>query len=479
MHCVGHNYMKMVANVGTLNSAVPRQTSFGAVTSTSAAAAAEDPFSAREKFLPVTKAALMDRLTTPGRWPNQTQRDARRFFRYLDYWRQQQYAMRLLGLIEAYEPFSPDTDLLVTRHYEPQERADLQKQVMAGAEQLLRQANYTRIDPAQVNLIVTEESAYGLDLSVDLAAFEEIAIYYRGVSNRKNSRRNMMKFFRKEEFEVPIFRRLCVIFKLASFQDRVNRVMNDTGWPRKEAESHVKKLRAHLPAEVKEGNVYMKLFRNIPRTDIEMVFPNTQVRFRMMDKVRLGATAGGGLGFGIFTSAGKVALLASNPVGAAGAALGLGGVAFRQAMSFVNQKQKYMVVMAQNLYFLSMADNASVIVELAARAAEEDIKEEWLLYSILAKTDAGRADLPAIDKAIEKHLQDEFGVPVDFDVDDALERLIADGIVTENADGAFTTLPPKQAALYIDGKWDILLDSLPDPGHSAGDEAVSAGQLVS
>lgn len=461
-----------------MNGTVPLQTSLGAVTVKSSAAPAEDPFAAREKFLPVTKAALMDRLTAPGRWPGQTQREARRFFRYLDYWRQQQYAMRLLGLIESYEPFSPDTDLLVTRHYSPQERAELQKQVMAGAEQLLRQANYTRIDPAQVNLIVTQESAYGLDLSVDLSAFEEIAIYYRGVSNRKNSRRNMMKFFRKEEFEVPIFRRLCVIFKLAAYEDRVAKVMKDNGLPRKDAETYVKKLRARLPAEVKEGNVYMKLFRNIPRTDIEMVFPNTQVRFRMMDKLRLGATAGGGLGFGIFTSAGKVALLASNPIGAAGAALGLGGVAFRQAMSFVNQKQRYMVVMAQNLYFLSMADNGSVIVELTARAAEEDIKEEWLLYSVLAKSQASRADLPEIDHAIEKYLHTEFGIPVDFDVEDALDRLIADGIVTEDASGNFTTLPPKQAAHYIDGKWDILLDNLPDPGHSAGDEAASAEELA-
>lgn len=429
---------------------------------------------AREKFLSVTKAALFDRLTKPELWQDKAHLDARRLFRYLDYWRQQQYSIRMLALNESYEPFSPDTDLLVTRHYAHDERATLQKRVIAGVEQLMRQANYTRIDPSQVNLIVTRDSAYGLDLSVDLGAFEEILIYYRGVSNRTDTRRNFMKFGRKEEFGVPIFRRLCVIFKIRSFEDRVAMLMKQHGWARPEAEKQVKKLRAHLPAEVKEGNVYMKLFRNIPRTDIEMVFPNTQVKFRLMDKVRLGATAGGGLGFGIFTSAGKIALLASNPIGAAGAALGIGGVAFRQAMSFVNQKQKYMVVMAQNLYFLSMADNGSVIVELAARAAEEDIKEEWLLYAILAKAEASRADLPAIDRAIEKWLLQQFDVPIDFDVEDALDRLIADGIVKEAPDGKFTTLTPKAAALHIDAKWDILLDDLPLPGAMLGDEAADA-----
>jgi hypothetical protein len=83
-----------------------------------------------------------------------------------------------------------------------------------------------------------------------------------------------------------------------------------------------------------------------------------------------GATAGGGIGFGLFTSAGKIALLASNPLAAAGAAVGVGGIAFRQAMAFVNQKQRYMVVMAQNHYIQAMADNRSAIGKVAMATAE-------------------------------------------------------------------------------------------------------------
>ncbi len=122
---------------------------------------------------------------------------------------------------------------------------------------------------------------------------------------------------------------------------------------------------------------------------------------------------------------------------AAGAAIGLGGIAFRQAVNFINQKQRYMVVMAQNLYFHSMADNRGVMIKLADRAAEEDIKEEVLLYSVLAKEQAKRSDLPAIDAAIEQYLTTSFGVNVDFDLEDALGRLIADGLVAEAPDGAF------------------------------------------
>lgn len=129
-----------------------------------------------------------------------------------------------------------------------------------------------------------------------------------------------------------------------------------------------------------------------------------------------------------------------------------------------------MVVMAQNLYFHAMADNRGVMLKLAARAAEEDIKEEMLLYSVLAKENAYRQDIADIDAAIEQYLASSFGVSVDFDISDALERLMADGLVVEQPDGRLVTMPPDAAALHIDKKWDLFLDELPDPVSAEGME---------
>lgn len=424
----------------------------------------------RERFIPVTRFALLDRLTMAGAWPGGQAQDARRFFRYLDHWRRQQYNAELHELEETYEPFSPDSDLLMTRAFTPNERRIMQKRVVEGMARILEQANYVRIDPSEVELILTRESAYNLDLYVDLDAFEEVLIYYRGASTKRDSRRRWHKFYLKEEFDIPIFQRLFVLFKLKPFDVRVREIMAKQKLGRKEAEKIVKRARASMPPQVKEDNIYMKLFKNIPRTDLEMVFPNTQVRFRFYDKLRLGATAGGGLGLGAFGAAGKIALLATNPIAAAGAVVGLGGIAFRQAVNFINQKQRYLVVMAQNLYFHSMADNRGVMLKLAARAAEEDIKEEMLLYSVLAKEKARKQDLPDIDTAIEQYLGTSFGVAVDFDIRDALRRLIDDGIVSERPDGTLVTLPPKEAALHIDAKWDRFLDELGEPLSAEGME---------
>jgi hypothetical protein len=234
-------------------------------------------------------------------------------------------------------------------------------------------------------------------------------------------------------------------------------------------------LRSILPSSVKDEYIYLKLFKNIPRNDVEMIFPNTRVRFRPFDKLKLGMTASGGLGVGAFGAAGKIALLATNPLAAAGAVVGLGGIAFRQAVNFLNQKQRYMVVMAQNLYFHSMADNRGVVIKLTDRAAEEDVKEEMLLYSVLAKERAKRADLAAIDAAIEQYLATSFGVTVDFDLEDALTRLIADGLVAEAPDGTLTTLDPTAAAQHLDARWDLFLDQLPDIAESEGREIEGPG----
>ncbi len=424
----------------------------------------------RERFIPVTRFALIDRLTEPHIWPDGQAAEARRFFRYLDYWRQQQYGARLLGLEQDYEPFSPDSDLLMTRSYTEEERRRLQQRVVAGIDGLLTQANYTRIDPQQVELILTRESHYGLDLHVDLDAFEELLIYYRGATTRTHQRRSLKTFLRKQEIDVPIFRRLFVLFKLKSEERRIEELVRERGVSRGAASRAVRRMRRRLAPEVKDDLIYMKLFKNIPRSDIEMIFPNTRVRFRPFDKLKLGITSSAGVGMGAFSAAGKLALLTTNPLAAAGAAFGLGGIIFRQCRRFLNERQRYMVIMAQNLYFHAMADNRCVLIKLSSRAAEEDMKEEILLYAVLAKGPVRRSDLPQVDRVIERYMEQAFGVDVDFEIEDALERLIAEGIVSETADGTLHTLPPAEAASLIDRKWDAFLDLLPGSGEVEGTE---------
>jgi hypothetical protein len=140
----------------------------------------------------------------------------------------------------------------------------------------------------------------------------------------------------------------------------------------------------------------------------------------------------------------------------------------------MNQRQRYMVTLARNLYFHAVADNRGVMVKLAGRAAEEDVKEEILLYAALAKGEVNHRDLKALDAAIEEYLRSSFRVAVNFDLEDALQRLIADGIVSQDPDGTLRALAPSEAALHLDRKWDEFLDRLPDRMEREGIEVEPA-----
>ena len=416
----------------------------------------------REKFLPITRHALLDRLTAPALWPNGDHAQARRFLRYLDYWRRHGYAVKLLDLEQVYEPFSPDTDLLRTRKYSAEERLAMQKRLVAHMAELLEQGNFTGVDPKDFHIILTKDSHYGLDLQVDTDAFEELLIFYRGETTITERHRDIRKAYMGwREIKVPVFQRLFILFKLKPFDVRVVEVMAEKKIDRKEAEAQVRKQRRMLPDTVTSDCVYIKLFKNIPRSDLEMAFPNTHVRFRLFDKIKLGLTAGSGFGVGVVGTLGKLALL-SNPYTLVMTLGGLGGIVVRQASAFIAQRNRYMVVLARNLYFHSLADNRGVMTLLADRAADEDIKEEMLLYTALANERFTARDLERIDRGIEDYLSTTFGIDVDFDVSDALARLTKEGVVTERPDGTLETIPPAEAALHIDKLWDACLDQLPD-----------------
>ncbi len=418
----------------------------------------------REKFLPVTRHALLDRLTVPALWPNGDHMRARRFLRYLDYWRRHGYAAKLLDLEQLYEPFSPDTDMLQTRAFSDRERRSMQGRLVASMADLLTQGNFTRVAPHEFHIILTTRmSHYGLDLQVDTDAFEEILIFYRGATTVTERRRDIRKaYLGWKKVEVPVFQRFFLLFKLKPFDVRVQEVMAQGKLDKKKAESMVRKQRKMLPDTVTSDRVYIKLFKNMPRSDVEMAFPNTKVRFRLLDKLKFGVSAGSGIGVGVVGTIGKIALL-SNPYTLVMTLGSLGGIVVRQVSNFVAQRNRYMVVLARNLYFHSMADNRGVMTLLADRAADEDIKEEMLLYTWIANRPLLKArDLGAIDRSIEGYLKTTFGIDVDFDISDAFARLKQEGIITEREDGTLQTLPPAEAALHIDKLWDACLDQLPD-----------------
>jgi hypothetical protein len=264
-------------------------------------------------------------------------------------------------------------------------------------------------------------------------------------------------YLRKDRLDVPIFERLFLLLKLKPVEIRIAEIMASTQADRARAAREVQKARAHFPPGVSSDYIYVKIFKRIPQVDIEMLFPNTQVAFMPFDKLKLMVTAGGGTVAGVAGTATKL-LAATNPFTLAFGVFGLSAVIFRQAMKFFHTRNHYMMVLAQNLYFCSLANNRGALTLIADGAEEEDVKEDMLLYAFLAHHPSGHDALPQLKTLVTRFLAERCGVSVNFDAGDALKRLRADGLVSADANGRFSAIAPENARAHLDRLWDRLLD---------------------
>lgn len=412
----------------------------------------------RERFIPLTRFALLDRLARASgqdavqspAWPG--------FVRRLAAWRHMEHRDRLMRLKERYLPFSPDRDTVRILTFTDSEMDRIRTEFVADVTSLLERANYERITEQDLERFLSERSPYGLQLDVDLSEYEEILLYSRGSAVEKHVERDIKKLYLgKTEHEVPVFLRLFMLVKLKTEKDRLAEIMRDEGLDEKKAERRLRSLRKHLPKEASYEHIYLKLFKRIPQVDLEMLFPNTKVSFKPLDKIRLGITAGGGTAAGVFGAATKV-MAAANPVTLSIALAGLAGVIFRQVMSFFNTRNQYMMVLAQNLFFHNLANNRGVLTLLVDRAEEEDIKEDLLLYAFFGAHPLTSDGLGQVKSNIEAFVEQETGKRLDYDLHDTLDRLKADGLLLESDNGTVSLLAPDVASDHLEQRWQSCLD---------------------
>lgn len=277
--------------------------------------------------------------------------------------------------------------------------------------ELLEQANYEPVTEADLAAAMQEASLFKVWLQVDFSRFEEVLLFSRGQSQRTETLRMLWGLYRKD-----------VTF---THYDNVA-------------------LYLKVPPSEEEGEgerVYLKLFENVPKADIEMLFPETQVRMRTIDKLLIGVPALVGGGVMLTTKLGATLLLIGSllgfwlgvhaePVTLDKAALlallaGLGtlaGFIWKQVKNFRTRKLQFVQALTRNLYFKNVANNASVIYQLVDEAEEEESKETLLAYYFLL---AAGEPLSAgeLDERIEQWFAERWQYRLDFEISDALAKL--------------------------------------------------------
>lgn len=353
-------------------------------------------------------------------------------------------------LKDCYAPFNPDIDTTHIRSATAAQKTDYEKRLERELTEVLNRANFERISETEVNQALEQESLFKVKLHIDFNDFEEVLFFRRGVSKRAETLRSWFGL-KKDDIELTVYERVVIYVR---FKDQQYFDQQD---------------RAELLFE--PGTSLIKLFRNVPKNDLEMLFPNTEIRMKPIDKLIIGVPAAVGGLFMLITKLGSTLLLVfavlafwlgirSEPATINQATLialtvglgGLGGFLWRQFNKYKNRKIQFMKQLAENLYHKNLDNNAGVFFNIIDAAEEEECKETILAYYHLL-TSKHAIDKNQLDRSIEEWFRQNYQCNIDFEMDDAIQKLEQLGLANK-ADNKYQAIDIQQANQNLDKQWD-------------------------
>lgn len=370
--------------------------------------------------------------------------DFRQFSYMLDQVFHFEFHQVIEALKNAYADIDPDAD---TRRpgFDASENTQSFVSLLDG---LLEKANYERVTEADLNRALSESSLFKIRLHVDFDDFSEVSLFARGQSMRSETISSWFGL-RSRTIEFVNYDRVVVYLRIRDDFDH-------------------SKLDSDL---CRAGATLLKLFRNVPRADLEMLFPNTRVRMRLIDKLLIGvpAVVSGGIvlttklgasmvllgslfGYWLGVSREPVELNQAAIVALLAGAAALGGYLWKQFSNFKNRKLRFMQALTQNLYFKNLDNNAGVFHRLANDAEEEESKEAILAYYFLLVSSEPLTS-SELDRKIESWFDARWSCELDFEIDDALHKLLTLGLVEKSGD-KLDAVAVKEGIRILDQRWD-------------------------
>ncbi len=358
------------------------------------------------------------------------------------------FYMDLVNIRESYEPFNPDSDTVTNTKISEDEYLLKEQELYDQIAPILNNANYEVLTKEILEETMNKTSPYGVEVSVDFDDFDEVQLYFRGESIQKDEVPDPKKLYlSKKSISEPVYRRLFMLIKPKLLDTRAKEIADRDGKDIEKVKSKLTKQKPLLITDKNNKNIYIKLFKNIPHMDLEMLFPNTKVKMTLFDKVKLGVVGGGGTVGGGATLIAKLSVAAVDPISAMMAVGAFAGILWRQVKEVFTRRTHYLAKLSQKLYFHNLDNNAGALNYMLNMAQNEESKETLLAYVFLSQHKDGMT-IDELDVAIERYVKEVYDIDMDFEVDDGIGKLRKLGFVVDN-DG-------KLSVIDIGGAIDIL-----------------------
>ena len=403
----------------------------------------------KENYIPFSKEILLEKQLEQS-YTNET--DANNF-------------KRLFHILEHYfhyEGFGLNQQLKLNyAHFDP-DRLPEERVLYANKSNLntfhaifkkvLERGNFEKIDEEVLQNAINASDLVGLNLHIDFEDYEGYYLYARGLTKSKEQVKRFL--FWKKEVEIEYYDRVVIYLHY-----------KDTTY------FETKKIdpeKLHFDP----NSIVLKIFKRVPKNDLETIFPNAEPKMSLKDKLLLWIPAIGG-GVPILSTKVIPALMKLGAAYKGGNLLHLQGLKttlmqsgialvvlglylFRQFKGYQNKKNNFQKMLTDSLYFKNLGNNGGVFHSLIDASEEEEMKETILAYSFLLQNKQPTS-ADELDQLIESWFKKEFNCELDFDVHDALSKLQHIGLAQVH-NGQWIVLPMEKALQRVDEIWDGIFE---------------------
>ena len=395
-------------------------------------------YTTRDYFIPFTRDQITKMLLDEGKLNNDEVSKFEQFCLLLKSIYHFEFHTKLERMKSSYRIFSPDVNL-APNELENSNTSKIEADLTNMLRQTLIDGNFEKVSKENLNAAMEKEGIFPVSCQIDFDCFDYYEIYYQGSSTAKEEIKTWNPF-KKKEVEFKLYDRIVFFFK----------VKNEEFF-----HSDKKNTKPGIP-----GKIYIKFFRNIPESDLEMIFPNPKPEMKFIHKMQIFLPLLAGFGVLIqktiiepnFNS-GSNPLQEGLSVGLVVFLIVLGGYVLRTFLGYKNVVQSFLGEIAKSLYFKDKGNNQGVFNMLIDSAEEEECKEALMAYYFLLNSNKKMTE-ETLDNAIEEWMETKHKTKIDFEVDDAIRKLEEKNLVIRDTNGILTALNLDEALSHMDYIWD-------------------------
>ncbi|MDZ8032582.1 MAG: TMEM143 family protein [Nostoc sp. DedQUE08] len=383
----------------------------------------------REAFIPYTRSDIIKLCLQDGQLDKADVKKFQDFCQILIAYYHFRFHQTLEVIKDNYVPFNPNAEIQPITPPTFEQYDDMELKVVEAFGHIVERANYILLPESILKRALATKSLIELKTQVNFEDFDRLICYYRGDSSKKISVKKF--FFWQEEKMIDIFERIVLLVKFkeaAYFRAKKDKIQELKFIP---------------------GKMYVYFYKNIPKLDVDLIFPNVKTSMTWKDRLLFGIPAiGAAIPLILRTLPNLLLIVAAillvlnvtfwveslnveldkvrnfMPVlvAALSLAIALGGFAFTQYTNYKNKKIKFQKIVTDTLFFKNLASNNSVFQMFLELAEEEECKEIILAYYHLL-TSPTPLTPQQLDSRIETWMDNKLGTKINFDIQGPLSNL--------------------------------------------------------